>query len=168
MFSNNPEAPGLAYAREAGIDALSLSHRGFADRAEFDGAVIDVLDDWGVDWVVLAGYMRILSPAFIQRFDGRIVNIHPSLLPSFPGLHPHEKAIARGVRVSGVTVHLVAPGAVDDGPIVAQQAVPVLPDDDPDQLAARILAVEHEIYAASLHRLFSGELVLRGDRVENA
>ena len=115
--------------------------------------------------MVLAGYMRIVSDWFIERYAGRLVNIHPSLLPAFPGLHPHREAVERGVKLAGATVHFVTPGPVDGGPIIAQRAVPVFASDTEDAVAARVLEVEHELYTDALEGIFSGRLTLSGDRV---
>lgn len=145
VVSNRADAPGLAHAAEHGIPTAVVSHRGQPDRETFDRAVSAELERHGVELVALAGFMRILSPWFPRRWAGRLLNIHPSLLPSFKGLHVQQQALDAGVRISGCTVHFVTPD-LDSGPIIAQAAVPVLPDDDADRLAARILRQEHRLY----------------------
>jgi phosphoribosylglycinamide formyltransferase-1 len=145
VISNRPGAQGLEWAQSRGIPTRVLDHQGFATRAAFDEALGDAIEALRPDLILLAGFMRIFSEGFIQRFPRRIVNIHPSLLPSFPGLHTHRQALAAGVKVHGATVHVVTP-ALDNGPIVIQGAVPVLPADTQESLAARVLAVEHRIY----------------------
>jgi phosphoribosylglycinamide formyltransferase-1 len=151
VLSNNPEAPGLATARNAGIQTLAIDHRPFRrDRAAHEAALAAALDAAGVEIVCLAGYMRLLSPFLVARYAGRMLNIHPSLLPAFPGLHTHARALAAGSKLHGCTVHLVTE-TMDEGPILAQAAVPVLPDDDEDRLAARVLAQEHLLYPLALH-----------------
>jgi phosphoribosylglycinamide formyltransferase-1 len=149
VFSNDPAAAGLAIARAAGIEAHAVDHRAFANRADFDAALADAIDRHEPDLIALAGFMRILGEAFVRRYAGRIVNIHPSLLPAFPGLATHRRALEAGVRVHGCTVHFVTP-ALDRGPIIIQAAVPVLPDDDEETLAARVLEQEHRIYPQAL------------------
>lgn len=148
VISNIPDAGGVAYARDHGLPVHALTSKG-TPRAQFDQQVIDILNAANVDLICLAGYMRLLSPAFIQAYVGRILNIHPSLLPSFPGLHAQRQAFEHGVKITGCTVHLVDEG-LDTGPILAQAAVPVLPDDTEDTLAARILVQEHRLYAETI------------------
>ena len=156
VLSNVPDAGGLAYAAGQGIACAAIDHRPFkGDRAAHEAALIAALAAADVELVCLAGYMRKLTPLLVGRFAGRMLNIHPSLLPSFPGLHTHERALAAGVKLHGCTVHLVTEG-LDEGPIVAQAAVPVLPGDSADTLAARVLAQEHLIYPAALAQLASG------------
>jgi len=145
VISNDPAAKGLQTAAERGIATVALDHRQYPDRERFDAALAEAIDAHAPDLVVLAGFMRILTAGFVARYAGRMLNIHPSLLPSFPGLHTHRQALQSGVRVHGATVHFVTP-QLDHGPIVIQAAVPVLPDDDEDRLAARVLAQEHRIY----------------------
>jgi len=145
VISNDPAATGLQTAAERGIATVALDHRQYPDRERFDAALAEAIDAHAPDLVVLAGFMRILTAGFVARYAGRMLNIHPSLLPSFPGLHTHRQALQSGVRVHGATVHFVTP-QLDHGPIVIQAAVPVLPDDDEDRLAARVLAQEHRIY----------------------
>jgi len=154
VVSNRPGAPGLAWARDHGIPIAVLPHRDYPVREDHDRAVIRVLREHGVEWVCLAGYMRLLSPVFVGAFRERILNIHPSLLPAFPGLDAQRQAWEHGVRISGCTVHLVDE-ELDHGPIVVQRAVPVLDDDTPDSLAARILEQEHIAYPDALMRLLT-------------
>jgi phosphoribosylglycinamide formyltransferase-1 len=157
-ISNRPQAAGLAYAREHGITAIALDHSAQPDREIFDTQLADEIERHQPDLVVLAGYMRILSPAFIARFEDRLLNIHPSLLPAFPGLKTHERALAEGVKIHGCTVHFVT-AQLDHGPIVIQAAVPVLADDTADSLAARVLAQEHRIYPQAVRWFAEGRLV---------
>ena len=152
VLSNEPDAAGLEKARAMGIEAIAIPHRQFARRSEHDMAVIAELERVRAEWVCLAGYMRLLSAGFVQRFRRRMLNIHPSLLPSFPGLDVQQKAIDHGVKVSGCTVHLVDEG-LDSGPIVVQRAVAVHDDDTADSLASRILEQEHQAYPEALQRL---------------
>jgi phosphoribosylglycinamide formyltransferase-1 len=158
VISNRPQAAGLAYAREHGITAIALDHSAQPDREIFDTQLADEIERHQPDLVVLAGYMRILSPAFIARFEDRLLNIHPSLLPAFPGLKTHERALAEGVKIHGCTVHFVT-AQLDHGPIVIQAAVPVLADDTADSLAARVLAQEHRIYPQAVRWFAEGRLV---------
>ncbi|HEY1933976.1 MAG TPA: phosphoribosylglycinamide formyltransferase [Acetobacteraceae bacterium] len=156
VVSNRPHAPGLALAAEAGVDALSIDHRRYGkDRAAHEAAIDTALGRAGVEIVCLAGYMRLLTPFFVGAWHGRMLNVHPSLLPAFPGLHTHERALAAGVKLHGCTVHLVT-DVMDEGPILAQAAVPVLPDDDADRLAARVLVQEHVIYPLALRAFAMG------------
>ena len=164
VISNRPQAAGLAYARARGLTAVAFDHTGHPDRAAFDALLADEIERHRPDLVVLAGYMRILSPAFIERFEGRLLNIHPSLLPMFPGLKTHERALAEGVKIHGCTVHFVT-ADLDHGPIVIQAAVPVRADDTPDTLAARVLAQEHRIYPQAIRWFAEGRLVNRQGRV---
>ncbi|MFO1276755.1 MAG: phosphoribosylglycinamide formyltransferase [Sphaerotilus natans] len=145
VISNRPQAGGLAWAQAQGIVAVGLDHRAHADRAAFDAALAEEIDRHQPDLVVLAGFMRILTPEFVARYAGRLLNIHPSLLPSFGGLHTHERALQAGCKFAGATVHFVTP-ELDHGPIVVQAAVPVRQGDTPDTLAERILRCEHVIY----------------------
>ncbi|MBY4639395.1 phosphoribosylglycinamide formyltransferase [Gluconacetobacter entanii] len=153
VISNNPDAPGLETARAAGLATKAIDHRTFGrDRAAHERVIDATLRDAGVEVVCLAGYMRLLTPFLTQAWAGRMLNIHPSLLPSFPGLHTHERALQAGVRLHGCTVHLVTE-VMDEGPIIGQAAVPVLHGDTPDSLAARILTQEHLLYPAALRRV---------------
>ena len=164
VISNRPLAPGIARAREWGYDAHVIDHKQFQDRASHEAAVLRVLDAARPDLVALAGYMRLLGAAFIQRYANRILNIHPSLLPSFPGTDAQAQAIAYGVRVSGCTVHLVDEH-LDAGPIVVQRAVKVLDDDTPASLSARILVEEHQAYVEALRMLSLRPWRVEGRRV---
>lgn len=157
VVSNRPNAGGLASAQAAGLQTAVLDHTGFESREAFDTALADLVDGYKPDWLVLAGFMRVLTEGFVNRYLGRLVNIHPSLLPAFPGLKTHEQAIAAGVRVHGATVHLVTP-QLDHGPIIDQAVVQVLPGDDADSLAARVLALEHKMYPRALAALASGTI----------
>jgi phosphoribosylglycinamide formyltransferase-1 len=159
VLSNDPTAAGLSVARAAGLETLSVDHRQFDERSEFDASLAEVIDRSCPDFVVLAGFMRILGPAFVQRYAGKLINIHPSLLPSFPGLHTHRRALEAGVRIHGCTVHFVT-ADVDHGPIIVQAAVPVLPEDDEGTLAARVLEQEHRIYPQALAWLARGDVRL--------
>ena len=145
VLSNRGDAPGLETAAARGVATRVVDHRAFAGREAFDAALAVAIDSFAPDLVLLAGFMRILSDGFVQHYAGRLLNIHPSLLPSFPGLHTHRRALAEGVRVHGCTVHFVTP-SLDHGPIVVQAAVPVLDGDDEASLAARVLAQEHRVY----------------------
>jgi formyltetrahydrofolate-dependent phosphoribosylglycinamide formyltransferase len=157
VAANRPEAPGLAHARAADVPVAAVDHRAFAgDRAAHEAALLAALEAHGIELVCLAGYLRRLTPLMVGRFAGRMLNIHPSLLPAFPGLDTHARALAAGVKLHGCTVHLVTE-ALDEGPILAQAAVPVLPDDTPERLAARVLRQEHLLYPAALAALAAGE-----------
>ncbi|HEX7044328.1 MAG TPA: phosphoribosylglycinamide formyltransferase [Burkholderiales bacterium] len=164
VISNRPHAPGLEHARAAGIAAEVVDHTGFAERAAFEAALSGRIDAYRPDLIVLAGFMRVLSAAFIERYAGRLINIHPSLLPAFPGLRTHERALAAGARTHGATVHFVT-AEVDSGPIIAQAAVPVLPGDTPDSLAARVLEEEHRLYPRVIGWFADGRLRLVDGRV---
>ena len=163
VASNQPEAKGLERARELGIETFALSHRGLK-RSEHERCLIEALRAAGAEWVCLAGYMRKLSPTLVGEYAGRMLNIHPSLLPAFPGLHAQEQALEHGVRVAGCTVHLVDEG-LDSGPIVVQRAVPVLDEDDGASLSARILEQEHLAYPEGLRRLLTETWTVEGRRV---
>jgi len=164
VLSNKPDAPGFLYARGEGLPAVHLDPKAFATREDFDAAAASEVERRGLDLICLAGYMRILTPGFCRRFLHRIMNIHPALLPSFPGLHVQQQAIDWGVRYSGCTVHFVAP-EVDMGPIILQAVVPVRQDDTEETLAARILVEEHKIYPEAVRLFFAGRLEVRGRRV---
>jgi phosphoribosylglycinamide formyltransferase-1 len=164
VFSNKEDAPGLLKAREWGLETLSLNPKLFATREDYDRAIIRELDDRRIDLVCLAGYMKVLTPELCDAFKHRLVNIHPALLPSFPGLHVQQKAIDWGVRFSGCTVHFVT-AEVDMGSIILQAVVPVLQDDTEETLAARILVEEHRIYPESVRLYFDGRIEVRGRRV---
>lgn len=167
VISNRADAFGLQRAGRAGVPTAVLPHETFADRAAFDAAVDEQLRAARVELVCLAGFMRKLTKEFVEAWRDRLLNIHPSLLPAFRGLHPHEQALQAGVRVSGCTVHLVRP-EVDAGPILLQGIVPVLPDDTPATLAARVLELEHFCYAAALELVAGGSLVCDGERLVDA
>jgi len=165
VLANRADAAGLKIAAARGVATRVVDHCQYADRETFDAALAETIDGYAPDLIVLAGFMRVLSERFARRFAGRLINIHPSLLPSFQGLHTHRRALAEGVRVHGCTVHFVTP-ALDHGPIIVQAAVPVLDGDDEDSLAARVLAQEHAIYALAIRWFAEGRLRLSGDHVE--
>ena len=161
VISNKPDAAGLADAARRGIATAVVDHRAHADRAAFDAALAEAIDAFAPDLVVLAGFMRILSAEFVNRYAGRMLNIHPSLLPAFSGLHTHRRAIAAGCKLAGATVHVVTP-ELDHGPIVAQAAVPVLEGDTEETLAARVTAAEHILYPRVVRWWVDGELDFNG------
>jgi phosphoribosylglycinamide formyltransferase 1 len=164
VVSNRPDAPGLAFARERGIAAVAVDHKRFEDREAFDAELASVIEGFAPDVLVLAGFMRILGDSFVQRFAGRMINVHPSLLPAFPGLHTHRRAIESGCKLAGATVHFVTP-ALDHGPIIAQAAVPVLQGDTEASLSARVLAREHVMYPRAVRWLVQDLLRVDGDVV---
>lgn len=157
VISNRPGAAGLVFAAGHGVATEVVDHQGFATREAFDAALAAAIDVHAPDLVVLAGFMRILGGDFVRRYEGRMLNIHPSLLPAFPGLHTHRRALEAGCKLAGVTVHFVTP-ALDHGPIVIQAVVPVLPGDDEDALAGRVLAREHVIYPLAVRWFVEGRL----------
>ena len=159
VLANRPAAPGLEFAAARGIPTRVVDHTQYPGRDAFDAALAEAIDAWAPDLVVLAGFMRILSDGFVARYAGRLINIHPSLLPAFPGLHTHQRALDEGVRIHGCTVHFVTP-ALDHGPIVVQAAVPVLDGDDATSLAVRVLAQEHRIYPLAVRWFAEGRLKL--------
>ena len=165
VIANRPDAAGLAWAAERGIATAALDHKAFASREDFDAALAAQIDAFSPDLVVLAGFMRILTPGFTQHYAGRMFNIHPSLLPAFPGLHTHQRALDAGCRLAGATVHFVT-AELDHGPIVAQGAVAVADDDTADSLAAKVLRVEHQIYPQAVRWFVEGRLTLAGQRVQ--
>lgn len=167
VLSNVPGAGALNRAEKAGIATALIDHRTFTERADFDRAVVATLQSAGVELVVLAGFMRIITAPFIAAFPERIINIHPALLPAFPGLHVQKKAIEGGARFSGCTVHFVD-GGVDTGPIIIQAVVPILDDDDEASLSARILVQEHRIYPQAIQLIAEGRLRIEGRRVRIA
>jgi phosphoribosylglycinamide formyltransferase-1 len=167
VISNRPDATGLAYAAERGIATVVVDHKAHPDRAAFDAALAAEIDRYAPDLVVLAGFMRVLGDDFVRRFDGRMINIHPSLLPSFPGLKTHEAALAAGVKLHGATVHFVTP-SLDCGPIVIQAAVPVLAGDTAESLAARVLEQEHRIYPQAVRWFLEGRLHVADGRIRLA
>jgi phosphoribosylglycinamide formyltransferase-1 len=164
VVSNRPEAGGIEIARAAGIETAVIDHRAYPDRGGFEQALDDALTEAGIELVCLAGFMRLLSPWFVERWRDRLLNIHPSLLPAFKGLHTHERALAAGVRVHGCSVHLVR-AELDDGPILVQGVVPVRQDDTEDSLAARVLEAEHRCYPLALDLMASGNVRIDGDRL---
>ncbi len=167
VISNRPSVFGLERAREAGIAGVTIDHKGYRTRESFDAALDAALRDAGVELICSAGFMRLLTPGFVEAWRDRQLNIHPSLLPAFRGLHPHERALEMGVRLSGATVHVVR-AEMDAGPIVMQAAVPVLGDDTPDSLAARVLEAEHVIYPRALGLIASGKAWVDGETVRFA
>jgi phosphoribosylglycinamide formyltransferase-1 len=164
VIANRPDAAGLAFAVDHGIVTQVVDHKAHPSREAFDAALAGAIDAHRPDLVVLAGFMRVLTDAFVEHYAGRLLNIHPSLLPSFPGLHTHRKALEAGVRVHGATVHFVTP-TLDCGPVVIQAAVPVLPGDDEAALAARVLEQEHRIYPQAVRWFVEGRLSLVNGRV---
>jgi len=164
VIANRPDAEGLAFAVDQGIVTQVVDHKAYPSREAFDAALADAIDAHRPDLVVLAGFMRVLTDAFVTRYAGRLLNIHPSLLPSFPGLHTHRKALEAGVRVHGATVHFVTP-TLDCGPVVIQAVVPVLPGDDEAALARRVLEQEHRIYPQAVRWFVDGRLTLTDGRV---
>jgi len=167
VVSNRPDAAGLEFARECGIATRVVNHREFATREAFDAALVETIASYAPDILALAGFMRILGADFVRRFAGRIVNIHPSLLPAFTGLHTHQRALQAGCKVAGATVHFVT-HEVDHGPIIAQAVVPVLPDDTEETLAQRVLAREHVIYPMALAWLVRDALYIENGSVRVA
>ncbi len=164
LIANQPEAKGIEFAKSVGIPTAVINHRSYPSREAFDEALMQQIDAFGADLVVLAGFMRILTPGFIKHYEGRMMNIHPSLLPRFPGLHTHERALESGDRVHGATVHFVSAG-VDEGPIICQSEIPVLATDTPSELAARVLKTEHQIYPLAVEWFIQGRLQIAGNRV---
>ncbi len=165
VISNVPGAAGLGRARAAGIQATAINHKEFSGAEDFEEAIDEVLDAAGVELVCLAGFMRLLSDGFVSRRHDRLINIHPSLLPAFKGLHVHERVIEAGARFSGCTVHFVRTAA-DSGPIIVQAALAVHADDDPDELAARVLAEEHRIYPLAVRMIAEGRVGVVNEKVE--
>lgn len=165
VLSNRPNAGGITRASEAGVATVVVDHKAYSDRESFERAMDAALVEAEIEIVCLAGFMRVLTPWFVSRWVGRMINIHPSLLPLFRGTHTHRQALDAGVRVHGCTVHYVVP-ELDSGPIIAQACIPVFPGDDEDALAARVLVEEHRIYPQALAQLASGEARLNGQRVE--
>jgi len=165
VVSNNPEAYGLTRAKKHGIPCAVLTHQNFLNREDFDRELIRILQDACVDLIILAGFMRILTGDFLHTFEQKIINIHPALLPAFPGTHVQQKALDYGVKFSGCTVHFVDEG-VDTGPIIIQAVVPVLPDDNAETLADRILKEEHKIYPQAIRYFAEGRIIKNGRHVE--
>ena len=166
IVASRPDAAGLAWAKAQGLPTVAIDHKSYATREAFDEAVHAALTEARADLIALAGFMRIQSPGFVQKWQGRQLNIHPSLLPLFKGLQPHKQAIEAGVKISGCSVHFVTE-EMDSGPIVAQAAVPVLDGDTPETLAARILVAEHKLYPHALALVASGRATLDGGRVSS-
>lgn len=167
VLSNSATAAGLAWAAERGIPTDSLNHKDFASRGAFDRTMMEKIDAYQPDLVVLAGFMRILTPEFCTRYEGRLMNIHPSILPSFTGLHTHERALAAGCRVAGCTIHFVTP-ELDCGPIISQGVVPIFDNDTADDIAARVLKVEHRLFPQAVADFAAGRLKIEGNRVINS
>ncbi|UXY15259.1 phosphoribosylglycinamide formyltransferase [Chitiniphilus purpureus] len=167
VIANRADAAGLAWAAARGIPTAVLDHKAFAGREAFDAALAGLIDGYMPDLVVLAGFMRILTPGFVNRYAGRLINIHPSLLPAFTGLHTHERALAEGVKFAGCTVHFVT-AELDHGPIIAQAVVPVADDDTPETLAARVLVEEHRLYPEAVRLFAQRRLVIEAGRVRVA
>jgi phosphoribosylglycinamide formyltransferase 1 len=165
VISNRPAAAGLALAQAHGLKTAVVDHTAYESRGAFDAALAEEINRYSPDWVVLAGFMRVLTEGFVNQYQGRLINIHPSLLPAFPGLKTHQQALAAGVRLHGVTVHLVTP-ELDHGPIIDQAAVQVLPEDTPESLAERVLALEHQIYPRALAALATGQIKIVNGRLE--
>ncbi|HLU00944.1 MAG TPA: phosphoribosylglycinamide formyltransferase [Burkholderiaceae bacterium] len=164
VISNRADAAGLDWAAGRGLTTHVVPHRVFDSRQEFDAALAEVIDQYQPHYVLLAGFMRVLTPGFVERYEGRLINIHPSLLPSFPGLHTHQQALVDGVQWHGCTVHFVT-AKLDHGPIVAQGIVPVLASDEPDALSARLLNVEHRMYAQVVRWLAQGRVSLDENQI---
>ena len=164
VISNRPGVQGLERARRAGVPALELDHKDFPDRPAFEAALIELIDGYQPDLVVLAGFMRLLTAGFTDHYRGRLLNIHPSLLPKFRGLHTHERALAAGETEHGASIHFVT-AELDGGPVIVRARVPVLPGDDPDTLAARVLEQEHRLYPLAIRWFAEGRLRLEGEQV---
>ncbi len=162
VFSDKPDAGGLAKAQALGIATASFARKDYASKAEHEAAILSALDAVKPDLVCLAGYMRLLSGEFIRHYQGRILNIHPSILPLFPGLHTHQRALDAGMKIAGCTVHFVTEG-MDEGPVIAQAVVPILPTDTADSLAARTLTVEHQTYPLALKLVAEGTVTMQAD-----
>ncbi|OFN88293.1 phosphoribosylglycinamide formyltransferase [Neisseria sp. HMSC064E01] len=167
VLSNSATAAGLAWAAERGISTDSLNHKDFPSRLAFDQAMMEKIDAYQPDLVVLAGFMRILTPEFCAHYQNRLINIHPSILPAFTGLHTHERALEAGCRVAGCTIHFVTP-ELDCGPIISQGIVPILDGDTPDDIAARVLTVEHRLFPQAVADFVAGRLKIEGNRVFNS
>ena len=164
VIANRPDAKGLVAAAARGIPATVVDHRAYPSRERFEAALADEIDRHAPELVALAGFMRVLTPGFVARYHGRLMNIHPSLLPAFPGLHTHQRALEAGARLHGCTVHFVT-AELDHGPIVIQAAVRVRPDDTPETLAARVLEQEHVVYPRAVRWFLDGKLVIEGGKV---
>ena len=164
VVANQPQAAGLTWAQQQGLPTLALDHRPYANRADFDAALLEACQGYQPDFIVLAGFMRVLGETFVRHFQGRLINIHPSLLPAFPGLHTHRRALEAGVKWAGATVHFVTP-ELDHGPIIAQAAVPVMAADSEASLAARVLEVEHPMLVQCVRWMVLNRIYLEGDQV---
>jgi phosphoribosylglycinamide formyltransferase-1 len=164
VLSNRPDAPGLVTAKIEGIATAAVDHKIYAGRSEFEASMQAVLDIHRIDLVCMAGFMRMLTPAFVTAWAGRLMNIHPALLPSYRGLHTHERALSDGARIHGCTVHFVVAG-MDEGPIIAQAAVPVMDEDTSETLGSRVLEQEHRIYPLALRLVAGGHVQIEGNRV---
>lgn len=167
VLANKSDAAGLAWAAEQGIGTGALNHKDYPDRLSFDRAMMEKIDGYQPDLIVLAGFMRILTPEFCSHYEGRLINIHPSLLPSFPGLHTHQRALDEGCRIAGCTIHFVT-AQLDSGPIISQGVVPILDGDSADDVAARVLKVEHQLFPKAVADFIAGRLKIEGNRVINA
>jgi phosphoribosylglycinamide formyltransferase 1 len=165
VISNKSDAPGLQYPREAGIESVILPHKQFPSREEYDAEIVRVLKEHRIDLICLAGFMRLLSPIFIRAFPLKIMNVHPAVLPAFPGLHAQKQAIEYGVKITGVTVHFVDEG-LDSGPIIVQKTLEVFPEDTEETLSARLLPVEHQAYAEAVRLFFEDRLRVNGRTVK--
>lgn len=165
VISNNPDAAGIKLAKKYDIETCIIDHRAYQDRTVFDSALAEKIDSYQPSLIVLAGFMRVLGDSFVDKYKGKLINIHPSLLPAFPGLETHKKALEEGVKIHGCTVHFVTP-KVDHGPIIIQAAVPVLPDDTDETLAARVLLQEHRIFPEAVRMFIEGRLKLSKNKVE--
>ena len=164
VLSNRPDAAGLAWAKTRGLNVLGMDHKRYESREHFEGQLQSILELSRIDLVALAGFMRLMTPAFVERWYGRMINIHPSLLPNFKGLDTHKRALEAGVRIAGCTVHFVS-AEMDAGPIIGQAAVPVLPGDTPDGLAARVLQAEHRLYPRMLALVAANKVTADGPAV---
>lgn len=165
VISNNPQAVGLEIAAQYGVETVALDHRSFPDRQSFDAALAQTIDAYQPKLIALAGFMRILSDSFVERYRNRMINIHPSLLPAFPGLGTHARALQEGVKIHGCTVHFVTP-QLDHGPIIVQAAIPVLPQDTEETLAARVLQQEHRIFPQAVRWFMEDRIRLMANRVD--
>ncbi|AIL32495.1 phosphoribosylglycinamide formyltransferase [Basilea psittacipulmonis] len=166
VISHTPDSQGLQWAKEQGIETEEVLHKHYANREAFEQELIQVIDRYQPDYIVLAGFMRILTAGFVTHYASRVINIHPSLLPSFIGLHTHQQALDMGVKVHGCTIHVVTP-ELDHGPIIAQAVVPVCDDDTADTLASRVLKMEHTLYPNVVKGLAEGRIVIKDDKVQN-
>ena len=164
VVSSSPDAPGLAFARESNIPAVVLEKRPYTDPEEYGDAMAELIEPYCPDLIVTAGFMYLLRGRFLERYHGKIMNIHPTLLPAFPGAHPHRDVLRYGAKISGCTVHFVDDG-IDSGPIILQEAVPVLPDDDEETLAMRVLHVEHRLFPLAISLYAQGRLRIEGRKV---